>query len=77
MGTLVDIVHEIIHDESFGRLDLSIFVLPISALPNIYDSPPLSLYRSTHGNVFQSIHVDLDVFVLNSFAAYNHVDMEV
>ncbi len=77
MGALVDIVHEIVHDESFGRLDLSVFVLPCSALTNVYDSSPLSLDRGTHGNVFQGIEIDLDVFVLNSFGAYYHMDVEV
>ncbi len=77
MGTLVDVVDQVIHDESFGRLDLSVFVLPCSALSNVYDSTPLSLDRSTHWNRFQCIEVDLDVLVLYSFGAYHHMDVEV
>ena len=77
MGALIDMVHEIVHDESFGRLDLSIFVFPCSTLSNIYDSSPLSLDRSTHGNLFQSVEVDLDILVLNSFGTYDHMDVEV
>ncbi len=77
MGTLVDVVHEIIHDESFGCLDLSIFVLPSLALSNVYDSSPISLDRSTHWYVFQRLRVELDVLILNAFGAYHGMDVEV
>ena len=77
MGTLVDIVHEIIHDESFGSLHLTVFVLPCSALSNVYDSSPLSLDCGTHGNRFQCIQIDLDILILNSFATYHHMDMKM
>ena len=77
MGTLVDVVHQIVHDESFGRLDLSIFVLPCSTLSNVYNSSPLSLDCSTHGNMFQCVEVDLDILIFNSFGTYDHVDVEV
>ena len=77
MGTLVDVIDQVIHDESFGRLDLSIFVLPGLTLSNVYDSTPLSLDRCAHGYLFERIQVDLDILVLNAFGAYYHVDVEV
>ena len=77
MSSLVDVVEKIVHDESLGSLDLSIFVLPCSAFPNVYDSSPLPLDCSTQGDFFQIIQVDLNVLILNSFGAYDHVHMEV
>ena len=70
MRTFCDVIDEIPDDESFTRLDLSVFVLPCFALSNVYDTTPLSLDRSTHWNLFQCIQVDLDILVFNSFAAY-------
>ena len=71
MRTFSDVIYEVTDDESFARLDLSVFVFPCSTLSNVYDSTLLSLDRSTHWNRFQCIEVDLDVLVLNSFAAYH------
>ncbi len=70
MRTFCDVIDEISDDESLRSLCLSVFVLPCSTLSNVYDTTPLSLDRSTHWNLFQCIQVDLDILVLNSFAAY-------
>ncbi len=77
MTSLVDVVEKIVHDESSTCLDLSIFVLPCSALPNVNDSTPLPLDCSTHGDFFQIIQVDLNVLILNSFGIYDHVHVEM
>ena len=70
MRAFCDVIDEISDDESLRCLRLSVFVFPCSTLSNVYDTTPFSLDRSTHWNLFQCIQVDLDILVLNSFAAY-------
>jgi hypothetical protein len=77
MWTLVDVVDQVIHDESFGSLDSPILVLPSFACSNIYDSPPLSLDSGTHGDLGQCIQVDLDIFVFYSLRTDYCMNMEV
>ncbi len=77
MGTLVDVVHEIVHDESFGSLHMAIFVLPSFTSFNVYNSSPLTLHSCRHRYRLERINVDLDVLVLQSFTADNGMDMEV
>ena len=77
MGTLVDVIHQIVHDESFGSLHLSIFVLPSFARSYVYDSSPISLHGRGQRYRLERINIDLDVLVLQSFTADNCVDVEV
>ena len=77
MSGLIDVVEQIVHDESFGCLDLSVFVLPSFALPGIDYSSPVSLDCSTHGNFFQCLEVVLDVLIFYEFGTYDHVHVEV
>ena len=77
MGTLVDVIDQIVHDESFGCLHLSIFVLPGFARSNVYNSTPLSLHCSGHGYLLERVQVDLDVLILQSFTADYCMDVEV
>ncbi len=77
MWTLVDVVDQVIHDEPFGCLDSTIFVLPSFTCSHIYDSSPLPLDGSTHGDLGQCIQVDLDVFVFYSLRTDYCMDVEV
>ncbi len=77
MWTLVDVIDQVIHDEPFGCLDSTIFVLPSFTSSNIYDSPPFSLDRGAHGDFVECIQVDLDVFVFYSLRTDYCMDVEV
>ncbi len=77
MGTLVDVIYQVIHDESFGSLHLSIFVLPSFTSSNIYNSAPLALHSCGHRYRLERIQVMLDVLVLQSFTADYGMDVEV
>ncbi len=85
MGTLVDVIHEIIHDESFGSLHLSIFVFPSFTSSNVYNSAPIALHSCGQRYRLEAISIpaatsamtDLDVFVLQSFTADHGMDVKV
>ena len=77
MWTLVDVIDQVIHDESFGSLDGAISVLPSFTFSNIYDSPPVPLNGSGHGDWFECIDVELNIFVMYLLRTDYCMDVEV
>ena len=77
MWTLVDVIDQVIHDESFGCPLGSISVLPSFTSSNIYDPSPFPLDGGTHGEFLECIEVDLNVFVLYSLRTDYCMDVEV
>ena len=77
MWTLVDIIDQVVHDEAFTCLLAPISVLPSFTSSNIYDSPPLPLDGSGHGDFFECVDVDLNVFVFYSLRTDYCMDVEV
>lgn len=77
MWTLIDVVDQVIHHESLGGLESSIFVLPSFTCSDVYDAPPFSLDGSALWDFFECVDIDLDIFVLYSLRTDYCMDMEV